>query len=105
MTAVWVAIAVATAGCFTAKYLGHVVSGAVLQRDDVARVVLMAPVALLCALAAVQTVVSGSALVVDARLPAVAVAVVALLLRAPFVVVVLLAAATAAALRALGWAA
>ena len=46
---------------------------------------------------------SGGTLVVDARLAAVGVAVVALLLRAPFIVVVVLGAATAAALRALGW--
>ena len=38
----------------------------------------------------------------DARLPALVVAAVALVLRAPFVVVVLLAAVTAAVLRALG---
>ncbi len=45
----------------------------------------------------------GRELSLDARLPAVAVAAVALALRAPFVVVVLLAAVTAAGLRALGW--
>jgi hypothetical protein len=63
-------------------------------------------VALLAALVAVQTVGGpNGAVVVDARVAGVAVAVVALLLRAPFLVVITLAAATAAALRALGWAA
>jgi branched chain amino acid efflux pump len=42
-------------------------------------------------------------LTLDARAAGLAVAVVALLLRAPFLVVVVLAAATAAGLRYLGW--
>jgi hypothetical protein len=60
------------------------------------------PVALLTALAAVQTFAVGSRLVVDARLAGVAAGVIALLFRAPFLVVVFVAAATAAAVRALG---
>ena len=59
------------------------------------------PVALLSALAAVQTFAVGTRLVVDARLAGVAAAVLALLFRAPFLVVVFVAAATAAAVRAL----
>ena len=59
---------------------------------------------MLAALVATQTLRrAGGPLVVDARLAAVGVAVVALLLRAPFIVVVVLGGATAAALRALGW--
>ena len=67
----------------------------------------MLPVALLAALVAVQAFTTPSGHVRrSTRAPArVAVAVVALALRAPFLVVVVLAAATAAALRALGWAA
>jgi hypothetical protein len=64
----------------------------------------MLPVALLAALVAVQTfTAAGGVLTLDARAAGVAVAVTALLLRAPFLVVVILAAATAAVLRALGW--
>jgi hypothetical protein len=63
------------------------------------------PVALLAALVAVQTLAGDQALVIDARVAGLAAAVVALLLRAPFLVVVLVAAATAAALRAWGVAA
>jgi hypothetical protein len=58
-------------------------------------------VALLAALVAVQVVADGQALVVDARLVGLGVAVVALLFRAPFLVVVLLAAAAAALVRLL----
>jgi hypothetical protein len=61
-------------------------------------------VALLASLVVVQTL-GGPAgtLVIDARVAAVVVAVVALLLRAPFILVVALGAVVAAGLRALGW--
>jgi hypothetical protein len=57
------------------------------------------PVALLAALVAVQVFAAGDGLVVDARLAALAFAVVALLLRAPFLVVVFGAALVAALVR------
>jgi hypothetical protein len=61
------------------------------------------PVALLAALAAVQTATSGQSLVFDpARLGGMAAAVVALLLRAPFLLVIVAAAGTAAAVHAAG---
>jgi hypothetical protein len=59
-------------------------------------------VALLSALVGVQTFSAGQSLQLDARLAGVAVGMVALLARAPFLVVVGLAAATAAMLRLLG---
>ena len=58
--------------------------------------------ALLAALVAVQTLTSGYRVVIDARVPALVVAAVALALRAPFIVVVVAAALTAAGLRAAG---
>jgi len=61
----------------------------------------MLPVALLAALIATQTFSSGSHLVLDVRAAALAVAVVAVVLRAPFLVVVAAGAATAALLRLL----
>ena len=61
------------------------------------------PVALLAALIALQTVAEGNQLVVDLpRLGGIAAAVVALLLRVPFLLVLVIAAATTASLRALG---
>jgi hypothetical protein len=59
----------------------------------------MITVSLLAALVAVQTWGSNGTLALDARTAALAVAAVALVLRAPFVVVVALAAAVAAVLR------
>ena len=73
----------------------------VLQHPLVERIADLLPVALLSALIAVQVLGSGRSLEVDARVLGLGVAVVALLLRAPFIVVVLLAAATAALVRLL----
>lgn len=104
MTVTWLALLIATAGCYATKYAGYVVPRSVLERPLVAAIAEPLPVALLSALVVVNTLASGSSLVVDARIAGLAAAVVALLLRAPFLVVVIVAAATAAAFRALGWA-
>src|SRR5690606_5827728 len=74
-----------------------------LASERVSRVTTLVTVALLVSLVVVQGFADGRTLVVDARVPALAVAALALALRAPFILVVLLAAATAAGLRALGW--
>lgn len=99
---IWVAVLAGSAVCFLLKAAGYVIPRSVLERPQVAALVAMFPVALLSALLAVVTLGDGMALVVDARLAAVAAAAIALILRAPFLVVVLVAAVTAAVLRALG---
>lgn len=100
----WTTVLVASGLAFALKLLGYVVPHQMLDGAMVSRVTAMLPVALLSALVAVQTfTTSGGALTLDARAAGVAVAVCALLLRAPFLVVVILAAATAGTLRALGW--
>ena len=98
----WTAVLAASAVCFAVKLLGYVAPPRWLERPRVARVSALVTVALLAALVAVQTAAADRAVVVDARVPALAVAVLALLLRAPFVVVVVLAAVVAGLLRALG---
>ena len=80
---------------------GLSVPASVLERPLVARVADLIPVALLSALVAVQVLAGDGALVVDARLFGLAVAVALLLLRAPFLVVVFGAALAAALLRLL----
>jgi len=95
----WVAVLVTAAGCYLLKLLGVLVPEHWLEGERVARVLTLLPVALLAALAAVQTLATGDHLVLDARVAGVAAAVVALVLRAPFIVVVAVAAATAALLR------
>jgi Branched-chain amino acid transport protein (AzlD) len=98
----WAAVLVTAAGCYGLKLAGLSVPERLLSSPRMRAVTLLLPVALLAALTAVQTFGAGRSLVIDARAAGVAFAVVALLLRAPFIVVVLGAALVAAALRALG---
>ena len=99
---IWAAVLATSVGCYLLKLAGLSVPARVLDSPRVRVVAALLPVALLAALAAVQTFASGRSLVVDARAAGLAFAVVALLLRAPFIVVVVGAAAVAALLRALG---
>jgi len=100
----WTTVLLASGLAFALKLLGYLVPHQLLDRPVVSRVTAMLPVALLSALVAVQTFTGrGGGLTLDARAAGVAVAVTALMLRAPFLLVVILAAATAAILRALGW--
>jgi branched-subunit amino acid transport protein len=98
----WVAVLAAAVGCYLLKLAGLSVPERVLDRPAVRSVSVALPVALLAALTAVQTFGGADGLTVDARLAGVAAGVVALVLRAPFLVVVAVAAVTAAGLRALG---
>jgi uncharacterized membrane protein len=99
---VWPAVLLSALGCYLLKLVGLSLSESVLERPRVRALAVALPVALLAALVAVQTFAVPGGLAVDARAAGVAAAVVALLLRAPFLVVVAVAALTAAALRALG---
>jgi hypothetical protein len=96
---IWLGILAAAAGCFVLKLAGLSVPQRILDNPAVQRAAALLPVALLAALVGVQTVSNGTQLVVDARLAGVAAAIVALLLRAPFIVVVAVAALTAALVR------
>lgn len=95
----WAAVLVACAACYGLKLAGMSVPARVLEHPTVERVADLIPVALLAALVAVQALASGPELSLDARLAGLAFAVVALLLRAPFLVVVFGAALVAALLR------
>ena len=92
---------VLTVGVYALKATGPLLLGGRELPPLLTRVVALLPAALLAALVATSAVTSGRTLVLDARVVALAVAALALRLRAPFVVVVLLAAATAAGVRAL----
>jgi branched-subunit amino acid transport protein len=100
--ATWVAIVVGGLLVFALKLVGHLLPQHWLAQPRVSRTAALVTVALLSALVAVQALTSGRHIVLDARLPALGVAAVALALRAPFVVVVVLAAVTAGVLRAMG---
>lgn len=98
---IWVTVIAASVGCYLLKLAGMSLPESVLDRPDVQRVAALLPVALLAALVAVGTFEADGRLVIDARLAGVGTAVVALLLRAPFLTVIVIAAATTAILRAL----
>ena len=96
---IWTAMLVRALGCYLLKLAGLSVPQRVLDRPYVRRVADLIPVTLLAALVAVQIVSDGSRLVLDARAVGLAAAVVALLLRAPFLAVVAVAAFPAALAR------
>jgi hypothetical protein len=93
----WLAILIASGGCFALKLAGLSIPACFLEQS---RAVAVLPVALLAALVGIQTFSSGEALVLDARVAGLAAALVAVRLRAPFLVVVACAAATTALVRA-----
>lgn len=99
----WLIVIVASLACLALKLIGYMVPPDLLDAPAPSRIANLLTVALLSALVAVQTLGAGSALQIDARLPALAVAVILFALRVPFVLVVALAAATAGVIRLSGW--
>jgi branched-subunit amino acid transport protein len=104
MSTLWLAVLGAGLGCYLLKLAGLSIPPQVLEHPVVSRIADLIPVALLAALVAVQTFSStdgstGPNLTLDARAAALGLAVVLLLLRAPFLVVVFGAALFAALLR------
>ncbi|MBT2556115.1 AzlD domain-containing protein [Arthrobacter sp. ISL-5] len=85
------------------KLMGYLVPASLLRNPRMSRVAGTMTIGLLASLTIVNTVASGQALVLDARLGALAAAGVALFFRAPFLVVVLAGAGAAALLRLAGW--
>jgi branched-subunit amino acid transport protein len=103
VSGIWSAVLVTAGGCYLLKLAGLTVPQRLLAGPRVRRFAELVPVALLAALSAVQTFSSGHSLELDpARLAGMAAAVLALVLRAPFLLVIVVATGTAAALRAIG---
>jgi hypothetical protein len=96
---IWATLIVAGIGCYLLKLAGMSIPTSVLDHPTAERVADLIPVALLAALVAVQVLTVDDALVLDARLAGLLVAVVLLVLRAPFLVVVFGAALVAALVR------
>lgn len=99
---IWVAVLAGSAFAYAAKIIGYLLPASILDRPIVRSISGLIPIAMLSALVVVQTFAAGTAVAIDARLAGLLAAVVALLLRAPFLVVVIVAAVTAALLRASG---
>ena len=102
MSGIWGVVAAIGIGTMAIKAAGPVLLGGRPLPPRVQSVVAMLAPALLAALVATATFGTGQQLMLDARLIGVAVAAVALLLRAPILVVVILAAAGAALARVTG---
>lgn len=100
----WIALIATSVGCYLLKYAGLAAPRRLLDNSWLRRFAVAVPIALLAALIAVEALRGdGQALAWDtARMAGVGAAVLALILRAPFLVVIIVAAATTAALRALG---
>jgi uncharacterized membrane protein len=97
----WTGLLVASVTCYGLKLAGLSLPQRWLADPRVQQTLPLIPVALLAALVATQTFATGRHLVIDVRAAALAVAGIAVLLRAPFLVVVAAGAATAALLRLL----
>lgn len=101
ITSAWIAIALTSLGCYAIKWIGMSIPQSWISSPRLLKIIGLMPVALLTALVVVNTFANKSQLVLDARAVGVAVAVVALIARAPYIVVVLGAAAASAAIHAL----
>lgn len=102
MSQLWIAVIGTSAIAFGLKYFGHSIPEKYLTNPRALRINTLIPIALLSALVAVQTFAEKSKLVIDQRLMGMAVAVIALALKAPFPVVVLGSAAASALVFHLG---
>ena len=96
----WGAVLLASAGCYALKLAGMSVPERALADERVRRIGVLLPVALLSALVATGTFATGRNLTIDARAAGLAVAAVAVLVRAPFLVVIVAACGATALVRA-----
>jgi branched-subunit amino acid transport protein len=102
MNQFWVAVIGTSAIAFALKYSGHSVPENWLSHPRIQKVNALIPIALLSALVAVQTFTEKSKLMIDQRLLGLTVAIISLLLKAPFPMVVISAAASSALLYRFG---
>jgi len=102
MNQMWIAVIGTSAIAFGLKYFGHSIPEKYLTNPRALRINTLIPIALLSALVAVQTFGVKSVLVIDQRVAGMAVAVIALALKAPFPVVVIGSAAASALVFHLG---
>lgn len=96
------------AACLTAyaiKICGYFVPRKVLDSPTMSHVAATLTIALLASLVTVNAFTSGQELVIDARIGALAAAIIALIFKAPYLVVVIAGALAAILLRAAGLAA
>ena len=102
MSIFWVSLLVTSALVFIIRFAGYLVPEKHLTNPTALRINTLIPIALLSALVAVQSFTDKASIVIDQRMAGLGVAVIALLLKAPFPIVVIGAAATSAAIFHLG---
>jgi hypothetical protein len=95
----WTIILLGSIIVLALKLVGYLVPPTLFEKPGPARVSNLLTVALLAALVAVNTLTTGSDIVLDARVPAIILAGVLFALRVPFIVVLIAAALTAGLLR------
>ncbi len=97
----WTAVIGASILAFAFKYIGQSIPQSLLAHPRVAKIADLIPTALLAGLVAVQTFADRTELVIDQRLAGLAVAAIALYLRANFLVMLIAATLTSALLHQL----
>jgi uncharacterized membrane protein len=97
----WLAVIIASLGCAGLKLAGFVVPSRLVDSKTVRHGLEALPVTLLSALIALSTFASGTHLMLDSRAAGLAVALILVALRAPFLIVVVAACAGAAGAHAL----
>ena len=95
----WTVILVGSFGCYLLKLVGTFVPARLLAGLRVQTFSKLLPVALLVGLVVVMSVDGGRRLSIDARIPGMLAAAVAIRIRAPFLVVVVTASVTTALVR------
>jgi len=95
----WIAVIAASLAVYSWKIIGSNLPERILNNPKISRLATFLTVALMAGLVGVQGFVNNREITLDARLPALLLAVVLAILRVPFVVIVLAAAATAAGIR------
>jgi branched-subunit amino acid transport protein len=96
---IWVAVLVSSLAVYSWKILGSMLPERILNHPKVSRLATFLTVALMAGLVGVQGFVENREIVLDARVPALLLAVVLAVLRVPFILIVVAAAGSAAALR------
>ena len=97
----WSAVIGASVLAFAFKFIGQSIPQTLLANPRISKIADLIPTALLAGLVAVQTFANKSELVVDQRLAGLAVAAIALYLRANFLVMLIAATLTSALLHQL----
>lgn len=98
----WPPILVASVLCYLEKLAGYLLPSRLLDRRAVHHVAALLPVALLTGIVTVQAITVRHAIVLDARVPGLAVGFILMWRRANFLVMVIASAAVTALVRRLG---